>query len=136
MRIVPLFRASKFYPFRKRLRTPHNDACLGRKNKARAITGIVEKLSRVDQWQYLSRIRRASGITTSDLGIWNEVASERHSIPYAFDTSFRAVQPGKHQAGQIATGSSPQDQISFCSDPKASFRQQNSRDRRDIRSHV
>jgi hypothetical protein len=68
------------------------------------VSGIVIEFGIVCRSERLSGIGNAPGIPAPHVGVRDEMTTQRRSIPYARDASFRAVQPDKYQLDLVPTG--------------------------------
>ena len=75
------------------------------------VPGVVIERGNIRQSQRLSGIGDASGVPAPYAGIRNETTSQRRLIPYACDTSFRAVQANRNQVDLIPAGFGFADQV-------------------------
>ena len=80
-------------------------------DEAMAVAGVVIESGRIRQPQRQRGIGDAPGVPAPYVGIRNEMAAARRPVPYASDTSFRAVQRNKQQVDLIPAGFGLADQV-------------------------
>ena len=93
--------ASQSDPFRSRLAPPHHHTRVCYQNEAMAVAAVVIEPGRIRQSQRQRGICNAPGVSAPYAGIRDEMTSARRPVPYACDTSFRAVQSNKYQGGSL-----------------------------------
>ena len=90
---------------------PYHGAIDGHQDKARAVSRVVIEVGDIRRSERFGGIGNTPGIPAPHIGIRNKMTSERGPIPYACDTSFRAVQSHKYQVDLIPSGLGFADQI-------------------------
>jgi hypothetical protein len=98
-------------PFWNWLSLPHYDAGVRYQDEAMAVAGVVIESGRICQSERLRGICSAPGVPAPYVCIGDERTSPRRPIPYACDTSFRAVQPNRHQVDLVPAGFGCADQV-------------------------
>ena len=75
------------------------------------VSGVVIEPGSIRRTERFGGMGNTPGVATPDVAIRNKMTSPRHTIPYACDTSFRAVHSNEQQVDLIPSGLCFADQV-------------------------